>query len=81
MCDGCSFHWGETRNRSRPDECVYHIWNREMESTDGALFDHCDMWDSSEGEKIEEAIEEITNVIKHGLKFKATGVALSKLLD
>ena len=52
-------------------------WNQQMEHclTTAICGIH------PKGKKIEEAIEEITNVIKHGLKFKATGVALSKLLD
>ena len=52
-------------------------WNQQMEHclTTAICGIH------PKGKKIEEAIEEITNVIKHGLKFKATGVALSKLLN
>ena len=52
-------------------------WNQQMEHCLTTVI--CGI--HPKGKKIEEEIEEITNVIKHGLKFKATGVALSKLLD
>ena len=81
MCDGSSFHW--ERPGTGLDQMSVYItygigkWNQQMEHclTTAICGIH------PKGKKIEEEIEEITNVIKHGLKFKATGVALSKLLD